>query len=39
VRRQSTTLHGEDDVARSIEAEIERRLEVIEALLDKAERS
>jgi transcription elongation GreA/GreB family factor len=34
-----TALHGEDEVARSIEAEIERRIAVIEELLDKVERS
>ena len=34
-----TTLHGEDEVARSIEAEIERRIAIIEELLDKVERS
>ncbi len=34
-----TTLHGEDEVARSIEADIERRIATIEELLDKVERS
>ncbi len=34
-----TTLHGEDEVARSIEAEIERRIELIEQLLNNVERS
>jgi hypothetical protein len=34
-----TTLHGEDDVSRSIEADIERRIAMIEELLDKVERS
>ncbi len=34
-----TTLHGEDEVARSIEAEIERRIEIIEQLLNNVNRS
>ena len=34
-----TTLHGEDEVARSIEADLERRIAIIEELLDKVERS
>jgi hypothetical protein len=34
-----TTLHGEDEVARSIEAEIEARIVIIEELLDKVGRS
>jgi hypothetical protein len=34
-----TALHGEDEVARSIEAEIERRIAIIEELLDKVGRS
>ena len=34
-----TTLHGEDEVARSIEAEIESRIAIIEELLEKVERS
>lgn len=34
-----TTLHGEDEVARSIEADIEQRIATIEELLDKVERS
>lgn len=34
-----TALHGEDEVARSIEADIERRIAIIEELLDKVERS
>ena len=33
-----TTLHGEDEVARSIEADLERRIAIIEELLDKVER-
>ena len=38
-RHNETTLHGEDEVARSIEAEIESRIAIIEELLDKVERS
>ena len=34
-----TALHGEDEVARSIETEIERRIAIIEELLDKVGRS
>lgn len=34
-----TALHGEDEVARSIEAEIEARIAIIEELLAKVERS
>lgn len=34
-----TALHGEDKVARSIEAEIEARIATIEKLLDEVERS
>ena len=34
-----TMLHGEDEVALSIEADIERRIAIIEELLDKVERS
>jgi hypothetical protein len=34
-----TMLHGEDEVALSIEADLERRIAVIEELLDKVERS
>jgi hypothetical protein len=34
-----TMLHGEDEVARSIEADLERRIASIEELLDKVERS
>jgi hypothetical protein len=34
-----TMLHGEDEVARSIEDDIERRIKIIEKLLDEVERS
>ncbi len=34
-----TTLHGEDEVARSIEAEIEFRVAIIEELLGEVEHS
>jgi hypothetical protein len=34
-----TTLHGEEEVARSIEADIEARIAIMEELLDKFEHS